>query len=105
MDRSTVKRAKAVWAVAWLCVTAFALLGWGFPAAAAAALVFAGVSLLAFVAFFLYLLLGDTPVAPRLILIALFLAGVLVELGAMFAVVDYLADGALGRALGCAAGF
>src|SRR5262245_2216114 len=96
MDRSNVKHAKVVWAVAWVCVTAFALLGWGFPAAAAAALVFAGVSLLAFVAFFLYLLLGDVPVAARVVLIALFLAGVLVELGAMVAVVDYLAGRAAG---------
>jgi hypothetical protein len=100
MDRSTVKRAKVVWAVAWPCVTAFALLGWGFPAAAGAALAFAGVSLLAFVAFFLYLLLGDTPAAPRVLLIALFLAGVLVELGALVAAVDYFAGGAVGRALG-----
>jgi hypothetical protein len=98
MDRSTVKRAKAVWAVAWACVTAFALLGWGVPAAAAAALVFPGVSLFAFVAFFLYLLLGDIPVAPRVLLIALFLGGVLVELGAIVAVLNYLMGGALGAA-------
>jgi hypothetical protein len=105
MDRSIIKRAQAVWAIAWLCVTAIALLGCGFPAAAAAALVFAGVSLLAFVALFLYLLLGDMPAAPRVFMIALFLAGVLVELGTMVAVVDYLAGGALGRAMGSGAGF
>jgi hypothetical protein len=91
MDQAVVKRVKRAWTVAWACVTAFALLGWGFPAAAAAAVVFAGVSLLAFVAYFLYLLLGDVPAAARVLLIVLFLAGAVVEIGAMVAVVDYLA--------------
>jgi len=104
MDQSTVKRAKAVWAGVWVCVTVGVLLGWGFAAAVVAALAFAGVSLLAFVAFFLFLLMGDAPVAPRILVIALFLAGVLVELGAMLAVADYLLGGAVGRALE-AAGF
>ena len=96
MDPSTVKRVKAVWAATGLCAIAFAFLRWGFAAAVAATVAFAGFSLLAFVAYFLFLLLGDAPVAARVLLIALFLAGVLVELGAMAALVDYLTGGALG---------
>jgi hypothetical protein len=91
MDQAVVKCVKRAWAVALACVTTFALLGWGFPAAAAAAVVFAGVSLLVFVAFFLYLLMGDVPPAARVLVIVLFLAGVLVEIGAMVAVIEYLA--------------
>jgi hypothetical protein len=87
MDQAAVKRVKRAWAVAWVCVTTFTLLGWGFPAAVAVSLVFAGVSLLVFVAFFLYLLLGDVPAAARVFLIVLFLAGVMVEIGEMVAVV------------------
>jgi hypothetical protein len=87
MDQAAVRRVKRAWAVAWVCVTTFAFLEWGFPAAAAAAVVFAGVSLLVFVAFFLYLLLGDVPVVVRVLLIVLFLAGAVVEIGAMVAVV------------------
>jgi hypothetical protein len=86
MDQAAVKRVKRAWAVAWVCVTTFALLGWGFPAAVAAALAFAGVSLLVFVAYFLYLLLGDVPAAARVVLIVLFLAGVVVEIGGILAV-------------------
>src|SRR5262249_25031443 len=75
-----VKRIKVVWFIAWLCVTGFAFVGWGFEAAVVAWLAFVGVSLLAFIAFILNLLLGDASVALRILLIVLFIAGLLIEL-------------------------
>ena len=79
MDEIVVRRVKILWTVAWLWVTGFVFIGWGFQAAAAAALVFVGVSFLAFVAFILNLLLGDEHVALRILLIVLFLIGLSVE--------------------------
>jgi hypothetical protein len=49
---------------------------------------YAGASLLAFVAFFLYLLLGDVSATARVLLIVLFLSGVVVEIGVIVAVID-----------------
>jgi hypothetical protein len=85
MDQAVVKRIKRVWGVAWVCGTCLVLVGWGVKAAAVAALAFVGVSFLAVVVFFLYLLLGDTPVALQVLMIALFLVGLVVELGALVA--------------------
>jgi hypothetical protein len=79
MHETVVRRIKIVWTVTWLCVTGFVLIGWGFQAAAAAALMFVGVSALAFVAFILNLLLGEEHVAFRILLIVLFLVGLVVE--------------------------
>jgi hypothetical protein len=79
MDQIIVRRVKIMWAAAWLCVTGSAFIGWGFQAAAAAALAYVGASVLAFAAFILNLLLGDAPVAFRLLLIVLFLLGLVVE--------------------------
>jgi hypothetical protein len=81
MDPIVVRRMKILWAVTGLCVTGVAFVGWGFAVAAAAATLFVGVSVLAFVAFFLFLLLGDTHVAFRILLIVLFLVGLVVEVG------------------------
>jgi hypothetical protein len=83
MDQIILRRVKIIWAVAWLCVTGSVFIGWGFQAAAVAALAFVGASVLAFVAFILNLLLGDAPVAFRLLLIVLFLIGLVVEVYAI----------------------
>jgi hypothetical protein len=83
MHETVVKRGKIVWAVTGLCVTAVVFVGWGFLAAAAAAVAFVGASLLAFIAFILYLLLGDAPVAWRILIIAVLLIGLIVEIGAI----------------------
>ena len=83
MDKAVVRHIKILWALIGLCVTGVAFLGWDFPTAAATALLFVGVSVLAPVAFFLYLLLGDTHVALRVPLIALFLIGLVVEVCAV----------------------
>jgi hypothetical protein len=79
MDEIIVRRVKIIWAVAWVCVTGSVFIGWGFEAAAAAALAYVGASVLAFVAFVLNLLLGEEHVAFRLLLIVLFLVGLVVE--------------------------
>jgi hypothetical protein len=79
MDPFVVRRVKILWAVAGLCVTGVALVGWGFHTAVIAALSFVGASILTFVAFVLFLLLGDTHVAFRILLIVLFLVGLVVE--------------------------
>jgi hypothetical protein len=96
MDQTVVKRVKRAWGVAWVCVTGLVLVGWGFQAAAAAALAFVGVSVLAVTAFFLYLLMGDAPVAWRVLMIAFFLVGLVVELGALVAVLWWLLGGTSG---------
>jgi hypothetical protein len=90
MDETVVKRSKIVWAVTVLSVTGVVLVQWGFLAAAAAAVAFVGASLLAFIAYILYLLMGDAPVAWRIVLIALFFIGLLVEIGAIVAVLGWL---------------
>jgi hypothetical protein len=83
MDEIVVKRMKTVWLVAWLSLTGFVFVGWGFKAAAAASLAYVGVSILAFIAFILNLLLGEEHIAFRILLIALFIIGLVVELGAI----------------------
>ena len=90
MDEIVVRRVKILWTVTWLCVTGFVFIGWGFQVAAAAALLFVGVSVLAFVAFILNLLLGDAHVAFRILLIALFLIGLLVEVCGIASIFGYL---------------
>lgn len=90
MDQTLVRRAKILWTVTWLCLTTFVFIGWGFQAAAAAALMFVAVSFLAFVAFILNLLLGDAHVAFRILLIALFLIGLLVEVCGIASIFGYL---------------
>jgi hypothetical protein len=97
MDPIVVKRIKTVWLVAWLCVTGFVLIGWGFKAAAAAALAFVGASALAFIAFVLNLLMGEEHVLFRILLIVLFIIGLLVEIGAIGSVFEYLSQGAAGE--------
>jgi hypothetical protein len=80
MDPSVVQRVKTIWFVAWLCVTGFALAVWGTSAAVAVSLAFVGASILAFTAFILNLLMGEEPVAYRVILILLFCIGLVVEI-------------------------
>jgi hypothetical protein len=72
-----------VWLVALFGTTGAILLAYGFLTAAAVAIVFVGTSVLAVVAFVLYLLLGEEPVALRLLLIALVFVGLAVEIGGL----------------------
>jgi hypothetical protein len=90
MDEIVVRRVKILWTVTWLCVTGFVSIAWGFQAAAAAALMFVEVTVLAFVAFILNLLLGDAHVPFRIVLIALFIIGLLVEVCGIASVFGYL---------------
>src|SRR5262245_18982107 len=96
MDQDVVKRVKRAWAVAWVGVTVLVLVGWGVGAAVLAALAFVGVSVLAVTAFFLYLLLGDTHAPWRVLMITLFLVGLVVELGALIAVLGWMVGGISG---------
>ena len=96
MNEAVVKRVKLAWGVAWLCTTGLVLVAWGFSAAAAAALVFVGVSFLAFIAYVLFLLLGDAPVGLRILVIALVVVLTLVEFGALITVVGWLLRGRVG---------
>jgi hypothetical protein len=96
MDEIVVRRIKMLWAVAWLCVTGFVFIGWGFKAPAAAALAFVGASVLAVIAFLLNLLLGDEHVALRVLLIVLLFIGLLVEVWGIASVFGYLSRGAVG---------
>jgi hypothetical protein len=96
MDQSVVKRVKRAWAVAWVCVTGLVLVGWDPTAAAVAGLAFVGVSVLAVTAYVLYLLMGDAPVAWRILMIALFLVGLVIEVGALVSVLGWLLGGVAG---------
>jgi hypothetical protein len=81
MDEVVVRRVKALWFAAWLSVTGVTLAVWGWKAAVAAWLAFVGATVLAIVAFVLNLLLGEEPPARRALLITLFIAGLVVEVG------------------------
>ena len=96
MDQTVVWYVKFAWCVALLVVTGLVLLGWGVRAAAAAALAFVGISFLAFVAILLYLLMGDVPVVWRILMIALFFVGLLIEVGALVAVFGWVVRGVPG---------
>ena len=96
MDEAVVNRVKRASAAAWLGVTGVVLAGWGFQAAAVAAAAFLAISFLAFLAFILNLLLGDAPVAWRILMIALVLVGLLIEIGAVAAALGWLLRGAAG---------
>ncbi len=93
MDKVAVRR---VWGVAWVCVTVLALVGWGFKAGTIAAVVFGLVSFTAFIAYILFLLLGDAPIALRILIITFFFLGLIIELGALVTVLGWLLGGALG---------
>jgi len=93
MDQAVVRRVKLAWGVACLCVTGIALAVWGLKAAAATAVAFVGVSLVAVIAYVLFLLLGDVPVGLRVLVIALVVVGAVVELGAVAAVLGWLLRG------------
>lgn len=75
------------WRFAWLAVlfgvTGVTLLAWGFRPAVLFALAFVGASTLLFTAFFLNLLLGEEPLPYRILLIALFCGGLVVEVGGL----------------------
>lgn len=77
-------------------MTGLVLVGWGVTAAAAAAVAYVGVSVLAAVAFVLYLLLGDAPVVWRVLLITVFFAGLFVEVVALVAALGWLLRGVPG---------
>jgi hypothetical protein len=94
MDKVAVRR---VWGVAWVCVTLFVLIGWGLVAAAVAAVAFGVVSFTAFIAFILFVLLGDAPIAVRILIITLFFVGLAIELGALVIVLGRLLGVSLGQ--------
>jgi hypothetical protein len=94
MDKAAVRR---VWGVAWVCVTVLVLIGWGFAAAAVVAVAFGVVSFTAFIAFILFLLLGDAPIALRILIITFFLIGLVIELGALVIVLGWLLGAVVGR--------
>ena len=83
MDPEAVRRLRAAWQVALVCVTGVALVTYGFFAAVLTAIGFVGATVLAVVAFFLWLLLGEEPVALRLLMIALVFAGLVIEVGGL----------------------
>jgi drug/metabolite transporter (DMT)-like permease len=86
MDPQQVQRLRAAWAVALVCVTGVALFTHGFFAAVTTAVAFVGASVLAVVAFILWLLLGEEPVPLRALLIVLFFAGLVVEVGGLMSI-------------------
>ena len=96
MNEAVVKRVKLAWGVAGLCVTGIVLAVWGLKAAAATAVVFVGVSLVAVIAYVLFLLLGDVPVAWRLLVLALVFVGAIIELGAVVTALGWLLRGVVG---------
>jgi hypothetical protein len=75
-----VQWVRVVWLAAFLGITGGTLLGWGFATAAVLAVAFVGATILAFTAFILWLLLGDTHPILRVLLIALLLTGLVVEI-------------------------
>jgi hypothetical protein len=93
MDKAAIRR---LWGVAWVCVTVLVLIGWGLAAAAVAAVAFGVVSFAAFIAYILFLLLGDAALAWRRLIIAGFFVGLIIELGALGTVLGWLLGGALG---------
>jgi hypothetical protein len=82
------------WRFAWVAVlfsmTGVVLLVWGFLIAVLFAGAFVGASTLAFTAFILNLLLGEEPLPYRLLLIALFCAGLVVEIGSLVGVLGLI---------------
>lgn len=88
MDPEVVRRLRAAWLVALVCVTGVALFTCGFLAAVAAAVAFVGASVLAVVAVFLWFLMGEESVGFRLLLLALFFGGLFVELRGILAVFE-----------------
>jgi len=88
MDPVHVQRLRAAWLAALVGVTGIALFTYGFLAAVMAAIAFVGASMMAFVAFILWVLMGGESVAFRLLMIALFCGGLLVELRGIIAVFD-----------------
>lgn len=87
-----IKRLKQLWLITWLCVTGIAFLVWDFKAAIATAVGFAGAGLLAFVAFILNLLLGDTHFLFRMLLIVAFIVGLIVEIYVIVSVFEFAAS-------------
>jgi hypothetical protein len=75
------------WRFAWVAalfgITGVVLFVWGFITAVLFALAFVGASTLAFTAFILNLLLGEEPLPLRILLIALFCGGLVVEVGGL----------------------
>jgi hypothetical protein len=90
MDPEQVRRLRAAWLIALIVVTGVALVAYGFLAAVMTAVAFVGASMTAFVAFVLWLLLGEESVAFRLLMIALFLVGLAVELRGIVAVFEMI---------------
>ena len=92
MDPVVVKRMKTAWVIAWVGLTGVVFAGWGFKAAVVAAITFPVGSMLAAVAYFLFLLLGDVSVPARILVIALLFLGLSVELGAIVYLLSSLVE-------------
>ena len=86
VDPVHVQRLRTAWLIALVGVTGFTLFMYGFLAAVLTALAFVGASTLAFVAFILWLLLGEEAVVLRVLLIAIFCGGLLLEIRGLVAV-------------------
>jgi hypothetical protein len=83
MQPQQVQRLRRAWLAALVCVTGFVLFAHGFRAAVLTALAFVGATVLAFVAFILYVLLGEEPIVLRVLLIALFIGLLAVEINGL----------------------
>jgi hypothetical protein len=83
MQPQQVQRLRAAWLAALVCVTGCVLFAYGFLAAVLTALAFVGATVLAFVAFILYVLLDEGSVVLRVLLIALFFGGLAVEINGL----------------------
>jgi hypothetical protein len=73
------RRWRDAWVAALSATTGFAMFAWGFPIAALVAVIFVSATILAFIVFILNLLLGEEPVALRVLMILLFCTGLVVE--------------------------
>jgi hypothetical protein len=81
MDQTAVRRVKIAWFVGWVAVVIVAIAGWGSTAAMVAGMGYVAASILAVTAFVLNLIMGEEPPVWRFALIALFIGGLLVEVG------------------------
>jgi hypothetical protein len=88
MEPVRVQQLRVVWLIALVCATGFALFGYGLLAAVLTAAAFVGATVLAVVAFVLYLILGDVSAPVRILVITLLFVGLLVEFRGIVAVLE-----------------
>ena len=73
------RRWRDAWVAALFAATGLAMFAWGFSTAALVAVIFVSATILAFIVFVLNLLLGEEPIALRVLMILLFCTGLVVE--------------------------